>query len=79
MVEKDFRSTLLCAMRAHAIWFVLAAAFLLRLGWVLAVPSEQYTDSVWYDAAACEPPSWLLPDYEAAPGGAVAGVPPRRA
>ena len=31
--------------------------------------------AAWYDAAAREPPSWLLADYEAAPGGAAAGSP----
>ena len=35
-----------------AIAGVLALSLALRLAWVLLIPEAQYSDSVWYDAAA---------------------------
>jgi 4-amino-4-deoxy-L-arabinose transferase-like glycosyltransferase len=55
---------------------VAALAGLLRLAWVLLVPNEQYSDSVWYDAASANlarlgvygndpgtPSAWFPPGY----------------
>src|SRR5439155_2663819 len=39
----------------QAVWMlvaVLAVAAISRLAWVLLVPNGQYSDSVWYEAAA---------------------------
>src|SRR5262245_29404042 len=53
---------------------VLALALCVRLAWVLLVPNEQYSDSVWYDGAAANlaangvygpegPSAWFPPGY----------------
>src|SRR5215207_378693 len=53
---------------------VLALAIALRLAWVLLVPNAQYSDSLWYDAAAANlasigmygidtPSAWFPPGY----------------
>ena len=60
----------------HRWWLVaiLGLAFCVRLGWVLLVPNAQYSDSVWYEAAAAnlaangvygpdQPSAWFPPGY----------------
>jgi 4-amino-4-deoxy-L-arabinose transferase-like glycosyltransferase len=53
---------------------ILGLAFGLRLAWVVLVPNEQYSDSVWYDATAAHlaatgeygpdgPSAWFPPGY----------------
>ena len=37
---------------AIAVFAILLLALVLRVAWVLLVPNEQYSDSVWYDGAA---------------------------
>lgn len=61
-------------VRSWPILVVLALALGLRLAWVLLVPNEQYSDSVWYDSAAANlvahgvygpdgPSAWFPPGY----------------
>src|ERR1700730_3463286 len=64
------------ARRAISWWLVavLVVAGGIRLAWVLLVPNAQYSDSVWYDAAAANlassgmygmdgPSAWFPPGY----------------
>lgn len=55
-------------------WLCFAVALSLRVAWVLLVPNAQYSDSVWYDAAAARlvsvgeygvdgPSAWFPPGY----------------
>src|SRR5437868_2617614 len=63
--------------RRLAVWLlvaVLAVAAIVRLAWVALVPNAQYSDSVWYEAAAANlaarntygpdgPSAWFPPGY----------------
>jgi hypothetical protein len=63
--------------KARFVWLlaILVLAASLRLAWVLLVPNAQYSDSVWYDAAAANlasngvygpegvPSAWFPPGY----------------
>src|SRR3954468_10222390 len=51
---------------------IVALAGLVRLAWVLLVPNEQYSDSVWYDAATAN----LAANGVYGPDGASAWFPP---
>ena len=61
-------------MRRWWLAAILVLAAGLRLGWILLVPNAQYSDSVWYDAAAAnlaangiygpdQPSAWFPPGY----------------